>query len=495
VRVIPAAQAWKTATRKPLSESGVATPFGLGEQDRFFFFGSCLARSMERAFRIRGLTVLSTTIAFPASECALGLDVVNKVKIPAIVQELSWALGLTTFPANALLEEEGGEVWRDLQLPGEVRPASYERTLERRRDVQRYFSRIADANVVIVDLCAIDMWFDRLTDLSLNAGPSYWALRREPERFEYRLGGYATLHASLLDLRRLLGGLGHPVRMILIVNPMGLRASFRGGDVQTIEMLYRSTLRTVAGELADEFDDIAYYPLYESIAYRPRSEMFNNHDVRVREDVIDAISGSMLRAFGIDRAPSEPDYDEASYLRANPDVAARVRAGTVRSGYDHWLDEGRAAGRPLTVATAQLDDPIDTSDLRATITAGVPSQVPLNQRIELSVTIANAGNASYATTGKYPVHLCYRWYDASGAPAEVGHSLHTALPDVVLPGESVTLSARIATPRSPGHYTLALTLLQHNVAWFDDVDPANGLRAPVLVESLVPAQRTAVAVS
>lgn len=166
-----------------------------------------------------------------------------------------------------------------------------------------------------------------------------------------------------------------------------------------------------------------------------------------------------------------------------------MRAGAVRSGYHHWLDEGRATGRPLAVETAQLDAPIELWDLRSTITASVPNRVPKDQRIELSVTIANTGQANYSTTGRYPVHFCYRWYDASGAPAEVGHSLHTALPDVVLAGETIALAPQIATPRSPGLYTLALTLLQHDVAWFDDVDAANGLRASVLVESSVPAPR------
>ena len=43
---------------------------------------------------------------------------------------------------------------------------------------------------------------------------------------------------------------------------------------------------------------------------------------------------------------SEPgSFDEAWYLSQNPDVAAAVASGAVRSGYDHWLDCGKAEGR------------------------------------------------------------------------------------------------------------------------------------------------------
>lgn len=41
-------------------------------------------------------------------------------------------------------------------------------------------------------------------------------------------------------------------------------------------------------------------------------------------------------------------WREAAYLTANPDVAAAVKAGQWRSGYDHYLRFGRTEGRPGT---------------------------------------------------------------------------------------------------------------------------------------------------
>ncbi len=40
-----------------------------------------------------------------------------------------------------------------------------------------------------------------------------------------------------------------------------------------------------------------------------------------------------------------PDFDEAFYLRQNPDVAAAVADGRLASGYDHYIRYGRREGR------------------------------------------------------------------------------------------------------------------------------------------------------
>ena len=52
---------------------------------------------------------------------------------------------------------------------------------------------------------------------------------------------------------------------------------------------------------------------------------------------------------------NEKDFDEAWYLRSNPDVARAVKAGQLRSGYQHYLDhEGRASHPTVTAETAAI---------------------------------------------------------------------------------------------------------------------------------------------
>jgi GT2 family glycosyltransferase len=57
------------------------------------------------------------------------------------------------------------------------------------------------------------------------------------------------------------------------------------------------------------------------------------------------------------RPPAEaPPFDEALYLRLNPDVAKAVAAGTFRSGAEHYQHFGRAEGRPATAPASLVRD-------------------------------------------------------------------------------------------------------------------------------------------
>ncbi len=48
------------------------------------------------------------------------------------------------------------------------------------------------------------------------------------------------------------------------------------------------------------------------------------------------------------------EFDEASYLAANPDVAAAVANGHLASGEEHWRTFGKSEGRPVTVEGSRI---------------------------------------------------------------------------------------------------------------------------------------------
>ncbi len=61
------------------------------------------------------------------------------------------------------------------------------------------------------------------------------------------------------------------------------------------------------------------------------------------------------------RVPATADnFDEAAYLRANPDVAAAVNGGKLTSGREHFDRHGHAEGRQLA-----LEAPFSSYDIRA----------------------------------------------------------------------------------------------------------------------------------
>jgi hypothetical protein len=124
---------------------------------------------------------------------------------------------------------------------------------------------------------------------------------------------------------------------------------------------------------------------------------------------------------------------------------------------------------------------LPAESLRASIEADIPSRLHANEPAVVRCRITNRGDAVYVSAPPNPIELCYRWYDARGAAVGAGTWVHTPLPRPLPPGGRLGVTARIAPPPVPGEYTLALTLLQTNVAWFDDVDPASGVRIRVSV--------------
>jgi uncharacterized protein YcfL len=134
-------------------------------------------------------------------------------------------------------------------------------------------------------------------------------------------------------------------------------------------------------------------------------------------------------------------------------------------------------------APTEAAEEVDLASLGVRVAAAIPDRVPSVRRFAVDVEVTNVGSAVLHSTGRHRVSVCYRWYDENGALKEVGKSLHTLLPAPLHPGDNVTVTAVIATPTVAGQYTLALTLLKHDIAWFDDLDELNGQRSKVLVEA------------
>jgi len=128
-----------------------------------------------------------------------------------------------------------------------------------------------------------------------------------------------------------------------------------------------------------------------------------------------------------------------------------------------------------------VGEPLPASSLRASLDAKIPASMTIDDVVILPCRVTNRGDAIFVSAPPNPIQFCYRWFDASGAPVGAGEWIHTPLPRALPPGESVDGAVRIAAPREPGMYTLAVTLLQEGVAWFDDHSPASGVRGAVVV--------------
>lgn len=90
-------------------------------------------------------------------------------------------------------------------------------------------------------------------------------------------------------------------------------------------------------------------------------------------------------------------------------------------------------------------------------TAGQVASVP--------VTVTNAGRGTFPVSSSYPVNLGYHWYNSAGA-AVVWDGARTKLPADLASGQSVSLTAQVTAPTTPGTYSLRFDLVQEGVTWF-----------------------------
>jgi len=98
----------------------------------------------------------------------------------------------------------------------------------------------------------------------------------------------------------------------------------------------------------------------------------------------------------------------------------------------------------------------------------------------VGMEITNTSSSKWPATGKRPVQLSYRWYQAEGAVV-VANGLRTRLPEDVEPGNRVTVRGLLRAPDIPGSMTLRWDLVQEHVQWFSDANPKCAISSVILI--------------
>lgn len=265
--------------------------------------------------------------------------ILNKFTTHSMLNEIGWAFGESEFPAAGFVETQEG--WSDLHLSPGASPVTLERAQERRVYLRDYFRRIMQADVVVLTLGLVETWHDALSGVYLNAPPPVWSVEREPERFSMCVTDYESNLGALREMRSLLQThCPKPPRLIVTVSPVPLGLAFSGEDAALANMYSKSVLRVVAGDFCRQFADAAYFPSYEMVMLTDRSRAFTRRDeLHVEDAVVREVIGEFLAIY-VGDVDDPPDFVEMDYLNANPEVDARVRAGELESGFEHWLANG-----------------------------------------------------------------------------------------------------------------------------------------------------------
>jgi hypothetical protein len=132
-----------------------------------------------------------------------------------------------------------------------------------------------------------------------------------------------------------------------------------------------------------------------------------------------------------------------------------------------------------------ISDPLPPEACRVRIELAVPEVLGAGTQVELPCVLENLGPEFLVSAPPYPVTIACKWIPSdSELDDQVIESDHWRLPQTLPPRHPVEFGLKIPIPAQSGAFRLRVTLVQEQVRWFDDVDPANACERLVQIVML-----------
>jgi Domain of unknown function (DUF4915) len=120
---------------------------------------------------------------------------------------------------------------------------------------------------------------------------------------------------------------------------------------------------------------------------------------------------------------------------------------------------------------------LDRQHCACRIRGDLPDRMRLNESCAIDVEIENTGTVELVSRPPQPVFVATRWIDGRGDHVDGDR---VPLPIPLAPGDRAHARVPIQAPAA-GRHQLALSLVLEGQFWFDELDPANGMRGEVIV--------------
>jgi tetratricopeptide (TPR) repeat protein len=269
--------------------------FQLQTGSSIFTIGSCFARHIERYLHQFGFHL--PTIDYLKSLSGIGSEILNKYTPPAIYQDLAWTKRIRDRDdcvrmsdiEDFLITLDNGNV-RDLQRQfASVFGVSREHVLADRRHYYQLFRQVFECDTVIITLGLIECWWDANTGQYVLFDNS---LRKAGDgRFFFRRLNFAESYKFIKDALDIINSDGKK-NILITTSPVPLIRTFTSDDVIVANSYSKSVLRAVAGQIAEEYENIDYFPSYESVMLTKQSYVWEPDLVHVESSFVGRI---MLR--------------------------------------------------------------------------------------------------------------------------------------------------------------------------------------------------------
>ena len=171
-------------------------------------------------------------------------------------------------------------------------------------------------DVFIFTMGLTEHWFNKDSGAVYPISPGVTAGKFNPETHGFHNLDYEETMSDMLSFIDKLRAVNSDFRIVLTVSPVPLTATAEKRHVLLSTTQSKSILRAVAGELANRFDYIDYFPAYEIVMSPPFRGMFFQNNMRtIHEQGIDFVMSHFFEQhvpFNGD-APKERDIDNEDF--------------------------------------------------------------------------------------------------------------------------------------------------------------------------------------
>jgi hypothetical protein len=263
--------------------------FSLAKGSSIFTLGSCFARSVEE--KLQDFSLPTRSFAVPKGERpGRPNGILNEYNPGTMCQRIEYAAKGASFCDLCIAPEGGGYI--DLLLPEYVTPATKERLLVRRAEVDNVYAALFACEAVIVTLDVVEAWYDKTAGLYLNRVPPAAFLLADRERFEMHI---LDVHETQVLLERMVNGLRAMgvTKILLTVSPVPLEATYSGRDCAMANIHSKAVLIVSANSLSRLYPEVDYFPGYE-IVMSAGPESYGADSVHVRDDVVELVTNYLI---------------------------------------------------------------------------------------------------------------------------------------------------------------------------------------------------------
>jgi len=286
---------------EPFCEPKLDPLHSVARKDEIFTIGSCFARNIEIALKKQGFSVPSGEVIFPQEELwpgtGLHSGLLNKYTPQAILNELEYVFDGAYKAEDFLVEGVNGK-HVDMQLHSN-QGTTLERGIERRQQIKAMIRKfVTEADVIVVTLGLVEVWWDNLNKVYLNEMPSKALIEKHKNRFFFETMPPDQVFESVSKIINILRE--HTKKntwIMLTVSPVPLARTFRDQDVITANMYSKSLLRVAAELESEKSEFVEYFPSYESVMLSNRGDTWQDDQIHVKSSAIAKITNRMIETY------------------------------------------------------------------------------------------------------------------------------------------------------------------------------------------------------